>query len=118
MISLLNIGLFNIIHQLGDFSRLWGMRDRCRCPNCEAVGTFKAHGGWLDSSRASGRRFLCKWCGYYKGRAFNRGPIAIKQARVVPSKGCWRLVEWDSEKEDIEDSYIPKERIEANPFRG
>lgn len=55
-------------HQFFDFSRIIGMRDRLRCPSCGAVGTWKPHGGWLDyKDTASKRRWLCKWCGFYRG---------------------------------------------------
>lgn len=68
-------------HQFFDFLRLVGLRDRLRCPNCKAVGTWKPHGGWLDklvdwrddvanevtafgAVYATDRRWLCKYCGY------------------------------------------------------
>lgn len=58
-----------VTHQLADFLRLIGMRDRLRCPSCRAVGTWKPHGGWLDrdDDRPRRRRWMCKWCGYYIG---------------------------------------------------
>jgi hypothetical protein len=70
----------SIKHQAYDFLALIRMRDRLRCPKCAAVGTWKPHGGWLESidpahrkmlamlpsftKRAYNRRWLCKYCGY------------------------------------------------------
>jgi hypothetical protein len=72
-----------IKHQYFDFLMLVGLRDRLRCPNCSAVGTYKPHGGWLEclnkdhrsgfirevlrkygAKEATNRRWLCKYCGY------------------------------------------------------
>ena len=84
--------MFNsIYHQLCDFSRLVGLRDRMRCPYCESVGTWKAHGGWIDrilGDKRPVRRWLCKWCGMYKG------PEGEVQAR--PGKKAWSLEEEES----------------------
>ncbi len=73
------------VHQLYDFSRLIGLRDRLRCPDCKAVGTFKPHGGWLDfEDKRKERRWMCKWCGGYSGPE----PGLL---RVLPNllEGCW-----------------------------
>src|SRR5512146_1390004 len=78
-------------HQLWDFSRPLGRRDRLRCPKCKAVGTWKPHGGWLDfADERKVRRWMCKWCGYY------RGPEATQQ--VCYGGKCWVLSrdEWRS----------------------
>jgi len=78
-------------HQLWDFSRLVGMRDRLRCPGCGAVGTWKPHGGWLDREDARKvRRWLCKWCGLYDGPEGTTGA-------AVGANGFWEL------REDISD---------------
>ena len=57
-------------HQLIDFARIVGARDRLRCPRCRAVGTWKPHGGWLDvwlgGDTRGIRRWICKWCGLYR----------------------------------------------------
>lgn len=75
-----------IIHQLFDFLRVLGMRDRLRCPECGAVGTWKPHGGWLDrTDERRVRRWLCKWCGYYVG------PEGEKQA--APGPEVWDSVQ-------------------------
>lgn len=75
-----------IRHQLYDFLRLVGMRDRLRCPRCRKVGTWKPHGAWpKDWDDRPVRRWLCKWCGHYVG------PEGEKQARVHPSRGWWLL---------------------------
>lgn len=56
-------------HQIVDLSRVIGLRDRLRCPECRAVGTWKPHGGWLDGKTSRfARRWVCKWCGLYVGR--------------------------------------------------
>lgn len=77
-------------------TRLTGMRDRLRCPHCQAVGTWKMHGGWLDEQvdrwsvagaddLRSTRRWLCKFCGYYIG------PEGIVQAWPDRERGWWVL---------------------------
>lgn len=50
-----------------DFAvRVFGVRDRLRCPCCKAIGTWKPHGGFFDSSDTYRvPRWLCKWCGLY-----------------------------------------------------
>jgi hypothetical protein len=54
-------------HQFFDCLRVFGLRDRLRCPRCKAVGTWKPHGGWLDyPDKGPRRRWLCKWCGWYE----------------------------------------------------
>lgn len=71
-------------HQLWDFSRLLGLRDRLRCPECRAVGTWKPHGGWLDrEDTRKVRRWMCKWCGLYQG------PEDWNEVVVGPT--CWVL---------------------------
>lgn len=65
-LHLLESAMFALKHQLFDFLRLFGVRDRLRCPLCRAVGTWKPHGGWLDfEDERPVRRWLCKWCGVY-----------------------------------------------------
>ena len=54
-------------HQLFDLLRIVGLRDRLRCPECKAVGTWKPHSGWLDREDVRKvRRWLCKYCGHYE----------------------------------------------------
>jgi len=56
------------------------LRDRLRCPECKAVGTYKLH------APGNGRpwRWLCKWCGYYDGPE-GRGLLCCPS----PTFGCW-----------------------------
>jgi len=63
---ILNTLGFEVVDHLARLTRL---RDRMRCPKCEAVGTWKPHGGWADrkDDLRHVRRWLCKWCGYYVG---------------------------------------------------
>lgn len=57
-----------VSHQLADALRIFGLRDRLRCPRCRAVGTWKPHGGWMDvEDERKVRRWICKWCGLYRG---------------------------------------------------
>ena len=97
-------------HQVCDFLRLVGMRDRLRCPRCRKVGTWKPHGGWLD--REDGRkvrRWLCKWCGSY------HGPEGRMQARIGATRGWWILPddpEWDEGKTPA------GILVNADPWRG
>lgn len=73
-------------HELLDSLRFIGMRDRLRCPDCRAVGTWKPHGGWYDRRHGdvrAVRRWMCKCCGRYEG------PEGVR--RVVPNvtRGYW-----------------------------
>jgi hypothetical protein len=61
---------FWLRHQFWDFLRIFGLRDRKRCPACTAVGTYKPHGGWLEGVKGPRRRWLCKWCGLYENDEF------------------------------------------------
>jgi hypothetical protein len=73
-------------HEIISLSRIFGLRDRLRCPKCRKVGTWKPHGGWLDFDDTRGaRRWLCKWCGHYVG------PEGVRTAGVDFDKGCWDL---------------------------
>lgn len=100
-------------HQLDDFLRLVGMRDRLRCPFCESVGTWKAHGGWLDrADERRVRRWLCKWCGVYVG------PEGMKQA------GIGANAFWELQNDVREPVRVPKDVMNAgygrfvNPWNG
>ena len=86
-----------VVHQLYDFSRLIGLRDRLRCPECKAVGTYKPHGGWLDFKdkrqtyldrgvyvARKKRRWMCKWCGGYRGPEKD-----LRYALPNIDEGCW-----------------------------
>lgn len=102
-----------IWHQVADLLRLVGLRDRLRCPNCAKVGTFKPHGAWLDGWDERGvRRWLCKWCGYYKG------PEGQKWARCSTERGWWLL----DDDEAWTRGTTPKEIMAQNggfdPWRG
>jgi len=91
------------VHQLYDCLDLIGMRDRLRCPDCWAIGTWKPHGGWFDvEDTRKVRRWMCKWCGIYCG------PEGWKKAGIDFEKGCW----------DLEATYRPKEHVKGDPFRG
>lgn len=93
-------------HQLWDFSRLLGLRDRLRCPKCRAVGTWKPHGGWLDfEDERKVRRWVCKWCGLYAGPE--------TETKVVLGPTCWVL------KSGLPAGTTPYERLKkVNPWRG
>lgn len=64
-------------HELFYALRFVGLRDRFRCPECRAVGTWKPHGGVVDKvydritapgeTYRTTRRWLCKYCGFYEG---------------------------------------------------
>ena len=95
-------------HQIVDFSRLLGLRDRLRCPSCGAVGTFKPHGGWLDfEDKRKIRRWLCKWCGVY------HGPEGYQLCKL--GNGQWEIADLDVDSPRD----TPKWRCEdADPWRG
>ena len=105
-------------HQLCDLLVVIGMRDRLRCPECKAVGTWNPHGGWLDDSKASGRRWVCKWCGHYVGIPFNEGDIIKRKAFIDPELKCWRLADFYTGKKLPEGAFIPKDVVKANPWKG
>lgn len=68
------------------------VRNRLRCPHCRKIGTYKPHGGKIDKLRGDRRpvrRWLCKWCGWYKG------PEGVKQAYPSAETGAWSLEDWD-----------------------
>lgn len=55
------------VHEAASWLRFVGLRDRLRCPNCRAVGTWKPHGCWgAGDLEPRPRRWLCKWCGYFE----------------------------------------------------
>lgn len=78
--------MFWLKHFLFDAARIVGLRDRLRCPECSAVGTWKPHGGlfdWEDKRRVP--RWLCKWCGHYLG------PEGVRRAGMDETEKCWSL---------------------------
>ena len=98
------------VHQFYDALRIIGLRDRLRCPDCKGVGTYKPHGGWFDvADERKVRRWMCKFCGLY------RGPEA--ETRVVIGPSCWVL------KSDLPDGTTPRDvlhrfRAQTNPWFG
>ena len=95
-------------HQLWDFSRLVGLRDRLRCPNCKKVGTWKPHGGWLDvEDRRKVRRWICKWCGNYFG------PEGYRLA--VQGKSSWIL--WQ-DRTPADPCTLPMTQVTGDPWYG
>lgn len=80
--------LFPPVHAFAYALRWVGLRDRLRCPECRAVGTWKPHGTlsarWRHDDRPV-RRWLCKWCGHYIGLE--------GRVRCFPdlTRGCWVL---------------------------
>ena len=111
--SMLSMFLYIIKQELLGLIR--PIRNRCRCPKCKAVGTYKPHGYLTGNSRESGRRWLCKWCGYYYGLI--DGKFKERAAFIDPDGKCWRIEDW---YEEIPvDAYTPREKLEnANPFFG
>lgn len=60
-------GLHDLLFVLSYYTTI---RDRLRCPNCRAVGTWKMHGSLIERwfhGDIPVRRWLCKWCGHYTG---------------------------------------------------
>jgi hypothetical protein len=112
-------------HQFWDLSRIFGVRDRLRCPACRAVGTWKPHGGWLDD-KPHIRRWMCKWCGHYDG--LEGEPIGGSVVVYSIVDGCWMQKylrpEGKTPKAVIgtDPSMISKregaEQITCNPWRG
>jgi len=109
---------FIIKHQFFDCLRFIGMRDRLRCPSCKAVGSWKPHGGWFDESKESGRRWLCKYCGYFFGIPYNQGYPIIRVAYMDLHLKCWRIADFEEEVVPSDDKYIPQAHIKCDPWRG
>lgn len=96
------------LHHLIDALRWTGLRDRLRCPECGAVGTWKPHGGRFDrDDERHVRRWLCKWCGLYVG------PEGRCTAYVDPARGCWTLYE-DLTAGEL--PWTPKVAMEVGPI--
>jgi hypothetical protein len=97
-----------ISHFFFDSLRLFGLRDRLRCPKCSAIGTWKPHGGVFDrKDTRKERRWLCKWCGYYVG------PEGVRRAEIGVK--AWRLCRKGSARAPD----TPRERCKpAWPWRG
>lgn len=109
---------FIIKLQIFSFLKIFGIRDRFRCPKCGAIGTWKPHGGIFDSSKSSGKRWLCKWCGFYKGIIGNKGDLVIRQAFIDKKKKCWRIEDFYN-KDDKYKKVIPKEKLKGiDPWAG
>ena len=105
--------MFAFWHQIVDLSRIFGIRDRLRCPHCKSVGTWKPHGGWIDvwlGDNAGARRWMCKWCGMTLYSRF--------RVWAFPSaeRGCW-LLQGD---EDLEYTDLtPEQKCHPiNPWSG
>jgi hypothetical protein len=84
-----------LIHAAVYALRWIGLRDRLRCPQCRAVGTFKPHGtvsARLIHKDRPVRRWMCKWCGLYIG------PEGVMRVFPDPTRNCWVLPHpWDPE---------------------
>jgi hypothetical protein len=101
------VNWLGIRHTFWDAMRIFGLRDRLRCPDCKAVGTWKPHGGIFD--RADTRnvpRWLCKWCGYYIG------PEGVTRAGL--GQEAWSLSEPVTPQDICEASFARK----VNPWAG
>lgn len=106
------IRLNPVVHELCAALRFIGMRDRLRCRECKAVGTYKPHGYW--SAQRSGdrpvRRWLCKCCGVYYGP---EGRLACYPDRSTNV--------WTGPKPDEERQTTPLEIFKAEkvwPWKG
>ncbi len=103
---------FALTHQLADFLRCIGLRDRLRCPMCRAVGTYKPHGGLLDKEDIRKvRRWLCKWCGYYKDKLGNNACV------YSPTKKHWVFNFEIIGVEDEDVSFTPQKIISLSPIK-
>lgn len=100
--------LHPVIHTVADWLRRVGLRDRYRCPECHAVGTFKPHGGKFDTEdERHVPRWLCKWCGYYIG------PEGRMWCVIDSALHVWR------EPEAVLDGWTPARVMgKVNPWNG
>jgi len=106
--------MFALKHQLFDFLRIFGVRDRLRCPNCFKIGTWKPHGGWLDSEdECPVRRWLCKWCGYYQS--------AQRFDWCEVGDTCWEFAKWPETVWPVTRRRTPENLLiehQIDPWRG
>lgn len=108
------------IHAVAYALRWVDLRDRLRCPECRAVGTWKPHGTltarWRDHDRPV-RRWMCKWCGHYIG------PEGRLQCFPDPERGYWAMPRpWDPDSPE-KPGLTPKEAVAEKlgkvwPWRG
>ena len=86
------------------------IRDRLRCPKCRAVGTWKPHGDVLDFEDVRCVvRWLCKWCGYYRGPEGERWATLGSKSWELPDHGTNPLLTCDT----------PQKRCgSADPWQG
>jgi hypothetical protein len=89
------------------------LRDRVRCPNCTAVGTYKLHAPIANGNNGDYRpfRWLCKYCGYYRGPE-GTGRLCYPSKRFK----SWHFVS-DSKDEDVSTPY-DMVRKDVWPWRG
>lgn len=85
------------------------LRNRLRCPICGAVGTFKPHGWWFTTDKKSGKRWLCKWCGYYTHP--QRG-TRLAFVDLDLENPCWRILDWYNE-EFPSNTFVPKYHVDS-----
>ena len=104
-----------VVHEAWYLLRWTGLRDRLRCPDCGAVGTWKPHGSVL-ARRLDGdisvRRWLCKWCGFYQS--------AEQQTYCYPDQesGAWSLPDSGSGVGDTPAAVIRDHLGKTWPWRG
>lgn len=106
------IRLNPVVHELASALRFIGLRDRLRCRECKAVGTYKPHGYWWAQRIGDRpvRRWLCKCCGLYYGP---EGKLSCYPDRVANV--------WCTPVEDVERQTTPFEVLKAEkvwPWRG
>lgn len=98
-----------LMHEAWSALRFIRMRDRLRCPQCTAVGTWKPHGFW--SAKRAGdrpvRRWMCKNCGRYEG------PEGVLPVFPCPVLGVWRLPYPADPKAPEVSPLTPRERLNA-----
>lgn len=115
------IRLFPPVHAFWYATRWLGLRDRLRCPECGAVGTWKPHGTltarWGKDKDRPVRRWLCKWCGHYVG------PEGVIHAWPDSARKVWALPrpydpESTPEPEETPADVLRRELGKAWPWRG
>ncbi len=98
-----------------------GLRDRMRCPNCKAVGTWKMHGTWWERWRFGDialRRWGCKYCGHWiaKGWVSPTGQVRDGRIQAFPlSQGGLKV--WAYPDPSIEREPTPAEALCASMGR-
>jgi hypothetical protein len=94
--------------------KIFGLRDRLRCPWCHAVGTWKPHGTLWERRLGDRpvRRWMCKWCGYYNG------PEPERWCSPGGTSGVWEIRDASPGQLHTPRWVVEEELGRVNPWHG